>query len=123
MEQDRIRRDNHSSAGASDSPAEVDVIAKQRKTRLEAAERGEDVTSYQHACRADREHLTDPVMLTLVVLSQLQTSFAVAGAGDAHSHLEEPPSARPGPDPAADHRDRRIGGSDLAQAFQCLGTG
>ena len=107
MVQDGVSDDDDPLAGAMHAPAEVQVIAKQRQLRIEAVEPLPHITPDQHAGRAHRQHVTDAIVLALIVLPTLQAGEAPPGSGDAEAGLEQEPLVVPAQDLGA--QDRHIG--------------
>src|SRR3954451_7004103 len=88
----RLRRDQHPAAGGIDPPTEVDVGAGEGPGSVQPVEGVPHVAADQQSRGADREHVGDVVVLTLVELARLETCFAMAGRIDGYSDLDQDPA-------------------------------
>ncbi|MEJ7774872.1 MAG: hypothetical protein WKF72_08685 [Nocardioidaceae bacterium] len=61
-------------SGLRHSLPEVDVVAEQRQSAIQATEPVPDVTAYEHSRRADSENVT-LLVLALVVLTGLEAGL------------------------------------------------
>ncbi len=120
VEHDSRRREDHPAAALGHSPTEVEVIAKQRELAVEPPEELPGPTSYEHAGAAHGEDVTLPVVLALVVLTDLDPRLAMTGSGDGDSDLEQALGTRPRSDPATDHADGRVRSTDREQLLEGL---
>ena len=95
MEDDRLRDHQRLMSRLGRAPAEVDVVAEDGQFGVQPAQFLQHPTAYQHAGGVDREHRTDFVVLTLVVLAGFQSGLPATGSGDGQPYLQQ--AAQRGP--------------------------
>src|SRR5260370_42706595 len=87
-------------AGRDHPPAEVDVVAEQAETGVEAAEAIPHVTADEQARTADGEYVAFTVVLALVELVRSRCGPPPAGTLDRRTRVPGDPPALRRPDPA-----------------------
>ena len=116
-------RDDHDPpARGVDPPAEVQVVGKQRKRRVQTAQMVPGLAAHQRPGRPNRQHLADRVVLTLVVLRSVQPGLAMPAVVGRQTDLDQQP--RVGPVAHLGTQQRRGGAAPtvLQQPFQGVGV-
>ena len=83
------RGHDHLGAGDTGPPAQVEILAVEALSGVEAAERGEQVGPDELTAAGQVVDVTDGVVLALVVLPRLHVGRRVAGAVDGHPHRQQ----------------------------------
>ncbi len=122
VEHDCVGDDDRTVPGPGGAPAEVDVVAEQRQSLVEA-ERLQHRAADQHPGGVHREHVPQAVVLALVVLAALQAGLATAGAADRDADLEQAAQRGPLPELGAQEVDRRALLRDGEQLLERVGGG
>jgi hypothetical protein len=85
---DRVAGDHDSIPSPPRTPAEVNIVAEERQSRIEAIKCIPYVPTDEHASAAYRENVAPPIVLALVELATFKPVHLIARArhGDTNGH-------------------------------------